>query len=85
MPKPKVLGLQHWLQLNLDSTIRQQHPLLNKGAAGLFQDGVEFEFTEQISIDQKPNYYEFANQTVNLTEAEVLAKFASVGDAPESD
>ncbi|MDX2099545.1 MAG: GFA family protein [Leptolyngbyaceae cyanobacterium bins.59] len=46
--------------------------------AGLFQDGVEFEFTEQIFIDKKPSYYEFANQTVNLTEAEVFAKFASI-------
>jgi flavodoxin I len=27
--------LQHWLQLNLDSTIRQQHPLLNKGGIDL--------------------------------------------------
>jgi hypothetical protein len=53
--------------------------------AGLFQDGVEFEFTEQIFIDQKPSYYEFANQTVNLTEAEVLAKFASIADVPASD
>lgn len=44
--------------------------------AGLFQDGVEFEFTEQVCIDRKPAYYDFANQTVNLTEAEVFAKFA---------
>jgi hypothetical protein len=45
--------------------------------AGLFQDGVEFEFTEQIFIDRKPAYYDFANQTENMTEAEVFAKFAS--------
>jgi hypothetical protein len=45
--------------------------------AGLFQDGVEFEFKEQIFIDMKPSYYEFANQTLNMTEAEVLAKFAA--------
>jgi hypothetical protein len=51
--------------------------------AGLFQDGVEFEFTEQIFIDRKPSYYEFANKTVNLSEAEVFAKFAAGGD-PES-
>jgi hypothetical protein len=44
--------------------------------AGLFQEGVEFEFKEQIFIDMKPSYYEFANQTENMTEAEVLAKFA---------
>jgi hypothetical protein len=44
--------------------------------AGLFQDVTDFEFTEQIFIDQKPSYYDFANQTMNLTEAEVFAKFA---------
>ncbi len=44
--------------------------------AGLFQEAIEFEFTEQIFIDNKPDYYAFANQTVNLTEAEVFAKFA---------
>jgi hypothetical protein len=49
--------------------------------AGLFQDGVEFEFTEQIFIDRKPSYYEFANKTVNLSEAEVFAKFAASGDS----
>jgi hypothetical protein len=42
---------------------------------GLFQDGVAFEFKEQIFIDRKPSYYEFANRTLNLTEAEVFAKF----------
>ena len=46
--------------------------------AGLFQDETEIEFTEQIYIDRKPSYYEFANQTVNLTEAEVFEKFASL-------
>lgn len=45
--------------------------------AGLFQDEVGFEFKEQIFIDRKPGYYEFANQTLNLTEAEVFAKFAA--------
>jgi hypothetical protein len=43
--------------------------------AGLFQEN-EFEFTEEIYIDMKPGYYDFANQTVKLTEAEFLAKFA---------
>jgi hypothetical protein len=46
--------------------------------AGLFQDDVKFEFTEQIFIDCKPHYYDFANKTVNLTEAEILAKFAAI-------
>lgn len=48
--------------------------------AGLFQDETKFEFKEQIFIDRKPDFYEFANQTVNLTEAEVFAKFASIND-----
>jgi hypothetical protein len=45
--------------------------------AGLFQDDTAFNFTEQIFIDRKPHYYDFANPTVNLTEAEILAKFAA--------
>jgi len=43
--------------------------------AGLFQDGPEFRFHEQIFIDQKPASYEFANETAKLTGAEVFAKF----------
>jgi hypothetical protein len=43
---------------------------------GLFQPGPEFEFTQQIFIDQKPRTYEFANTTEALTEAQVFAKFA---------
>jgi hypothetical protein len=50
--------------------------------AGLFADDQPFEFTEQIFVDRKPHYYDFANQTVNLTEAEVFAKFAAI--APDS-
>ncbi len=45
---------------------------------GLFPDDIEFEFTEQIFIDKKPSYYDFANQTVNLTEAEIFAKFSNL-------
>lgn len=44
--------------------------------AGLFQDGTELTFTEQIFIDKKPRYYEFSNQTSQLTETEVFAKYA---------
>lgn len=43
---------------------------------GLFKDQEEFLFTEQIFIDKKPAYYEFANRTENLTEAEVYEKYA---------
>ena len=51
--------------------------------AGLFQDGIEFEFKEQIFIDRKPSYYEFANQTSNMTEAEVFAKFSELTAATQ--
>jgi hypothetical protein len=44
---------------------------------GLFQDGIDFEFREQIFIDRKPASYAFSNQTENLTESEVFAKYAS--------
>jgi hypothetical protein len=49
--------------------------------AGLFQDDAAFEFTEQIYIEFKPSYYDFANPTLNLTEAEVLARFAARQEA----
>jgi hypothetical protein len=45
--------------------------------AGLFGDGIGFEFKEEIYIDNKPSYYDFANPTVKLTEADVMAKFMS--------
>jgi hypothetical protein len=45
-------------------------------SVGLFQDGPEFQFREQIFIDRKPSCYEFANATSKLTEAQVFAKYA---------
>jgi hypothetical protein len=45
-------------------------------SVGLFQDGPEFQFREQIFIDHKPRTYDFANATSKLTEAEVFAKYA---------
>ena len=44
--------------------------------AGFFRDGTQFKFEEQIFIDHKPSYYDFANATARLTEAEVFAKYA---------
>lgn len=43
---------------------------------GLFGSQAPFKLKEQIFIDHKPEYYEFANDTCNLTEAEVFAKYA---------
>jgi hypothetical protein len=45
-------------------------------SVGLFQDGPEFQFLEQIFIDQKPDSYDFSNVTSKLTAAEVFAKYA---------
>ena len=44
--------------------------------AGLFddQDGVVFD--HQVFIDNKPDYYSFANETDDMTEAEVVARYA---------
>ncbi len=50
--------------------------------AGLFADDAGLLMDHQIFIDEKPNYYEFANATKNLTGAEVIEQFASL--APES-
>lgn len=42
---------------------------------GLLSDAATFEFDHQVFIDRKPGNYEFTNRTVNMTEAEVFAKF----------
>jgi hypothetical protein len=42
---------------------------------GLLDGTDHLKFHTQIFIDLKPKCYEFANQTENLTETEVLAKF----------
>jgi hypothetical protein len=44
--------------------------------AGLFDDEARFVFEEQIFIDEKPAYYEFKNETKDMTGAEVFAKYA---------
>jgi hypothetical protein len=43
---------------------------------GLFADDGAWAFEQQIFVDQKPAYYGFANQTKELTGAEVFAQFA---------
>jgi len=46
-------------------------------AAGIFADQGGLSFDHQVFIDEKPDYYEFANETHNMTGAEVFAKFNS--------
>lgn len=43
---------------------------------GLFDEHPEVSFDSQIFIDEKPEYYAFANQTSFMTGAEVFAKYA---------
>lgn len=43
--------------------------------AGLFEDQ-NFEVTNQIFIDEKPGYYDLANETTKLTGEQVFAQFA---------
>jgi len=45
-------------------------------AAGLFDDQSKFRLSLQVYIDRKPEFYEFANETKMMTEAEVIALYA---------
>ncbi len=44
--------------------------------AGLFDDQEHLVFDTQVFIDNKPSFYSFANETNNMTEAEVFAMYA---------
>ena len=44
---------------------------------GLLDANLKFRFSHQIFIDEKPDYYNFANKTQNMTGAEVFAHFES--------
>ena len=43
---------------------------------GLFDNDKSFVFDHQIFIDEKPSFYSFANETSDMTGAEVFAKYA---------
>ncbi len=45
-------------------------------SAGLFDDNEGWELSHQIFIDEKAHWYDFANETKDLTGAEVFAKYA---------
>ena len=45
--------------------------------AGLFGDRIKLNFDHQVFIDDKPEYYTFANKTKNMTGEEVFAQFAA--------
>ena len=44
--------------------------------AGLFDDQERFKFDLQVFTDRKPSFYSFANKTNEMTEAEVIEKYA---------
>ena len=44
--------------------------------AGLFGDDQSFVFDHQVFVDEQPEFYQFANETENMTGAEVFAKYA---------
>lgn len=44
--------------------------------AGLLEDDGQWQFAEQIFIDQKPGFYSFAQKTKNLTGEEVFAQYS---------
>ena len=44
--------------------------------AGIFDDSESFVFDNQVFIDEKPEYYSFANETKNMTGEEIFAMFA---------
>jgi len=48
--------------------------------AGLFDDDSAFEMDHQIFIDEKPTFYDFANNTKNMTGEQVFAAYASGGE-----
>jgi hypothetical protein len=45
--------------------------------AGIFERDEDFVLEHQVFIDEKPEYYSFANKTKNLTGAELFAQFTS--------
>jgi hypothetical protein len=45
-------------------------------SVGLFDNCKDFAFDRQIFIDEKPQFYCFANETKNITGAEFFAQFA---------
>lgn len=44
---------------------------------GVFEDGYDLAFKSQVFIDEKPSFYRFANETQNMTGAEVFALYGA--------
>ena len=48
---------------------------------GLFDNHEGLIFDHQVFIDEKPEYYSFANETKNLTGADLFAQFAPISES----
>jgi hypothetical protein len=46
-------------------------------SVGVLESDLQVKLSHQIFIDEKPDYYSFANETQNMTGAEVFAQFES--------
>ena len=46
-------------------------------SSGTLDDQTGFAFVAEIFVDEKPGYYDFANETNKMTGAEVMAAFAA--------
>lgn len=51
---------------------------------GIFDKEAELDLDHQVFIDEKPDYYAFANETQNLTGEQVFALFAAQGESQYS-
>ncbi len=49
--------------------------------AGIFDNDENFVFDTQVFIEEKPKYYSFANETKNLTGAELFALFDPLSES----
>ncbi|ELS01460.1 hypothetical protein Xen7305DRAFT_00011640 [Xenococcus sp. PCC 7305] len=49
--------------------------------AGIFDNSEELVFAQQVFIDEKPEYYAFANNTENMTGAELFAQFTQMASS----
>ena len=52
--------------------------------AGIFDSDEDFIFDLQVFIEEKPQYYSFANKTKNMTGEEAFALFASASDSAKT-
>ncbi|MEO0518167.1 MAG: GFA family protein [Cyanobacteria bacterium P01_A01_bin.116] len=51
---------------------------------GIFADDSSFLFDHQVFIDEKPEFYAFANKTNNMTGAEAFAQYAAASSQDET-